>query len=142
MSEDIRRLEVLSTDLGLVFLGGVAYMKWYKMNVLTKVGSILFFGLNVFPNSNKIEDAFAAGYDPALELELAKQHTQRPFIDSMDNEPQDSDFYDSSSWTNDLRRKEQDFIDSIVHGKESGHYFVLLGPKVSIYPPPSFSHGF
>lgn len=32
-----------------------------------------------------------------------------------------------------LRRKEQDIIDHIIHGHEPGHYFMLLGPKVSFY---------
>lgn len=75
----------------------------------------------------KIEDAFAAGYDPALEL--AKNHSVKPTrsgevdaigIGSGEDEP----------WTQHLRRKEQDLIDSIVHGNEPGHYFMLLGPKV------------
>lgn len=37
--------------LGIVFVGGVAYIAWYKQNVL-----------------NKMEKAFDGGYDPALEL--------------------------------------------------------------------------
>ncbi|KAJ7818182.1 hypothetical protein B0H14DRAFT_3089561 [Mycena olivaceomarginata] len=43
----------LTTVVGLlmVFVGGVAYVRWYKWNVL-----------------RKIENAFSPGYDPALEL--------------------------------------------------------------------------
>ena len=33
-------------------------------------------------------------------------------------------------WTQHLRRKEQDLVDSIVHGAETGHYYMFLGPKV------------
>lgn len=33
-------------------------------------------------------------------------------------------------WTSAMRRKEQDLVDRIINGEESGHYFVLLGPKV------------
>lgn len=38
-----------------------------------------------------------------------------------------------SRWTENLRRKEQDLIDRIMHGQEPGHYFVLLGPKVRTF---------
>jgi len=76
---------------------------------------------------DKIEEAFAAGYDPALEL--ATQHTKRQPV-----EDEDGDLYselDESLWIESLRRKEQDTIDRIIHGQEPGHYFVLLGPKGS-----------
>ncbi|TFK44895.1 hypothetical protein BDQ12DRAFT_621361 [Crucibulum laeve] len=96
--------------LGLVFAGGVAYVKWYKANVL-----------------DKIEVAFSAGYDPALEL--AKSHTTHKAPTETD---EDIEFAgEDASWTQNLRRKEQDWIDMIVHGKEPGHYFMLLGPKGS-----------
>lgn len=78
----------------------------------------------------QIEDAFAAGYDPALEL--AKQHTKRPLIDDFEGESHE--IYEAGPWTKDLRRKEQDFVDAVVHGKEPGHYFMLLGPKVCSNP--------
>ncbi|KIJ51319.1 hypothetical protein M422DRAFT_65324 [Sphaerobolus stellatus SS14] len=42
--------------LGLVFLGGVAYVSWYKKNVL-----------------DKMEKAFEGGYDPALEVANASK---------------------------------------------------------------------
>lgn len=36
-------------------------------------------------------------------------------------------------WTEHLRREDQDLMDRIVKGCESGHYFMLLGPKVRFY---------
>ncbi|KAJ6624312.1 hypothetical protein B0H10DRAFT_2006782 [Mycena sp. CBHHK59/15] len=102
----------LTTVVGLclVFVGGIAYVKWYKYNVL-----------------NKIEHAFAAGYDPALELAT---YQAKPL--AAGEEPIDElDFDADGPWTQHLRRREQDWIDAIVHGNEAGHYFVLLGPKGS-----------
>ncbi len=63
----------------------------------------------------QMEDAFAAGYDPALEL--AKLHTgqQKPASIVGDSR---------------VERKEQPTIDSIMKGEEPGHYYMLLGPKV------------
>ncbi|TFL07147.1 hypothetical protein BDV98DRAFT_497594, partial [Pterulicium gracile] len=98
-----------------VFVGGILYVKWYKKRVL-----------------DKIELAFARGYDPALELathrdkeagETVMDTTQELTEDEMDLEAE------LSRWTENLRRKEQDLIDRIMHGQEPGHYFVLLGPK-------------
>ena len=40
---------------------------------------------------------------------------------------------ENGHWTEHLRRKEQDFIDRIIHGAETGHYFMILGCKVSLY---------
>lgn len=91
--------------LGMIFFGGVAYLAWYKKNVL-----------------DKIELAFAAGYDPALEL--ASHGKQRD-----PNTPEELDWDMDGPWTQHLRRKEQDLVDRIVHGAETGHYFMLLGPK-------------
>ncbi|KAK7691757.1 hypothetical protein QCA50_005158 [Cerrena zonata] len=98
---------VLTTvaGIGLVFFGGVAYLAWYKKNVL-----------------DKIEIAFAAGYDPALELASHGKHRD-PTI------PEELDWDMDGPWTQHLRRKEQDAVDQIVHGAETGHYFMLLGPK-------------
>ncbi|KAJ7106059.1 hypothetical protein C8R43DRAFT_1046057 [Mycena crocata] len=106
----------LTTVVGLmmVFVGGVAYVKWYKYNVL-----------------RKIEDAFAAGYDPALEL-ATYQHKPQTESSTLEDDPIDElDFDAEGPWTQHLRRKEQDWIDAIVQGNEPGHYFVLLGPKGS-----------
>ncbi|OBZ69997.1 hypothetical protein A0H81_10438 [Grifola frondosa] len=93
-----------------VFVGGIVYVAWYKENVL-----------------RKIEKAFAAGYDPALELAShgKKRHENVPTI--LEELEWDLD----GPWTQHLRRKEQDLIDQIVHGEEFGHYFMLLGPKGS-----------
>ncbi|KII95658.1 hypothetical protein PLICRDRAFT_129563 [Plicaturopsis crispa FD-325 SS-3] len=93
--------------LGLVFVGGIAYLSWYKKNVL-----------------DKIEGAFAKGYDPALEL--ANHGTaKREKEDSLDDLEIDED----GPWTEHLRRREQEWVDRIIHGAETGHYFILLGPK-------------
>ena len=67
-----------------------------------------------------MEQAFAAGYDPALEV--AKRAKSR-----LDHE-ESSDIVDHELAH--LRRKEQDLIDRIVSGEETGHYWMLLGPKV------------
>jgi hypothetical protein len=72
-----------------------------------------------------MEDSFAAGYDPSLEL--AKSHF--PERSASDGGTVDGDDYDLN-WTEHLRRKEQDAVDRIIHGHECGHYFMILGPKV------------
>ena len=81
--------------------------------------------------SPQIEQAFAAGYDPALELakHSARKPTQ-PLVEEEDGLEWDLD----GPWTQHLRRSEQDLIDRIVQGTEVGHYFVLLGPKVCPHP--------
>lgn len=94
--------------LGIVFGGGIAYVAWYKKRVL-----------------DKIEDAFAAGYDPALEL--ATHQTKRRAAETDDLG--DLVYEEGSEWAEKLRRKEQDQIDRMVQGQEPGHYFMLLGPK-------------
>ena len=72
----------------------------------------------------QMEDAFAGGYDPALELAT---HQNKP---AGDPGIQGVEMNIDVPWTEHLRRKEQDQIDRIVSGQETGHYFVLLGPKV------------
>lgn len=89
--------------LGLVFLGGVAYLTWYKWRVL-----------------DKMEQAFAKGYDPALELAV---HVPKR---SANSDGSDSVTYLDSE---NLRRKEQSRVDEIVNGTETGHYFLLIGAK-------------
>lgn len=84
-----------------------------------------------------MEQAFAAGYDPALEV---ASHGKTQSQDDEDNDldldelaPGSGDGKEHQvTWTGDLRRREQDWIDRIVHGKEAGRYFVLLGPKVNV----------
>jgi hypothetical protein len=78
-----------------------------------------------------MEDAFNPGYDPALELAIhsakargrVQQDGQRPDLELEIGDPE--------PWTQYLRRKEQNVIDLIVKGEESGHYYVLLGAKVT-----------
>ena len=71
----------------------------------------------------QIELAFEAGYDPALEL--SKTHTSKKATS------EESEWEGDEPWTEHLRRKEQDTIDLIIKGELLGHYFMLLGPKVS-----------
>lgn len=74
----------------------------------------------------QIEQAFSAGYDPALELAARVAH---PMADGTGiDELELSDV----PWTAYLRRKEQSIIEKIIWGSETGHYFVLLGPKVCL----------
>lgn len=86
-------------------------------------------------NSPQIELAFAPGYDPALEL--AKHQTGKDETSLEDIGEFELDA--GGPWTEHLRRKEQDWIDRIVQGKETGHYFVLLGPKVRVNSCPPLS---
>ncbi|KIJ65921.1 hypothetical protein HYDPIDRAFT_27136 [Hydnomerulius pinastri MD-312] len=91
--------------LGIVFIGGVAYIAWYKKNVL-----------------DKIEQAFAAGYDPALDLANNGEELKSA------SKGLDGDG-DDGPWTEHLRRQEQDWIDDIIKGRTRGHYYFLIGPK-------------
>jgi hypothetical protein len=78
-----------------------------------------------------MEAAFAGGYDPALEL-ATHQIKYPPRINGED----ELEFDEEISWSENLKRKEQDSVDHIIQGRESGHYFMLLGPKVCpIYLP-------
>ncbi|KAG8822121.1 hypothetical protein FRB91_003316 [Serendipita sp. 411] len=86
--------------LGLVFLGGVAYVSWYKWRVL-----------------DKIEEAFAKGYDPALELAT--------HVHSGKGDDPDLSYAEIEN----MRRKEQGRVDSIISGQEVGHYYLMIGPK-------------
>ena len=51
--------------------------------------------------------------------------------------PDDSDELDwaQESWTQHVRRTEQDLIERVIQGNEAGHYFVVLGPKVGMTFP-------
>ncbi|KAI0790574.1 hypothetical protein C8Q75DRAFT_806470 [Abortiporus biennis] len=91
----------ISTVIGFtsLFVGGIAYVSWYRRHVL-----------------NKIERAFSPDYEPVLKLARHGEHS-------------DEDYGLENLWTHYLRRKEQDLIDSIIHGQEAGRYFMLLGPK-------------
>jgi hypothetical protein len=78
-----------------------------------------------------MEKAFAAGYDPALELATHSIKQQQALEEELDELTFDNDgIQQPTSSSGHLRRREQDWIDRIVHGAETGHYYVLLGPKV------------
>ena len=67
-----------------------------------------------------MEKAFAPGYDPALAVAThAKERIVRAFEDA-----------EEEHRLSHVRRDEQDFIDRIVSGREVGHYYMILGPKV------------
>ncbi|TIC65155.1 hypothetical protein E3Q01_02332 [Wallemia mellicola] len=87
---------VVSTLLGLsvIFACGGAYMIWYKWSVL-----------------NKIEDAFAPGYDPATELARMSDETGNS----------DDEIH--------INRPEQPVIKDIINGNKPGKYYLLLGQK-------------
>ncbi|KAI0057888.1 hypothetical protein BV25DRAFT_1811633 [Artomyces pyxidatus] len=95
--------------IGIAFVGGIVYYSWYKKNVL-----------------DKIETAFKGGYDPALELAV---HAKRAAETRQFSEAIDELEIEDGPWTQHLRRKEQDILDRIIHGAETGHYFMLLGCK-------------
>jgi len=79
-----------------------------------------------------MEDAFSAGYDPALELASHSAKTRHREEQKQQERPDlELEIEDSEPWTEHLRRKEQDVIDLIVRGEEAGHYYVLLGAKVA-----------
>jgi hypothetical protein len=101
----------------------MVYYAWYKKNVLDKVfgppglrSPILMIA--------QIEQAFQGGYDPALELAVhgKKSLENRNRTDAIDGIDEH------------LRRKEQDIVDRIIHGAEVGHYFMILGCKVTAFP--------
>ncbi|KAH7345523.1 hypothetical protein B0J17DRAFT_640209 [Rhizoctonia solani] len=93
------------TGVVVIFFGGIAYVAWYKSDVL-----------------NKIEEAFAPGYDPVLELMSYPSASGEIDEDGVRN-------YALSTWQ--VKRKEQTLVDSIMQGKEAGHYFLFLGPNGS-----------
>ena len=47
---------------------------------------------------------------------------------------------ENGHWTDHLRRKEQDFVERVIHGVETGHYFMILGCKVPLYLPSPSPH--
>ena len=82
-----------------------------------------------------MEDAFKAGYDPALELAVHTVKARNRVEEKGQQRPDlELEMGDPEPWTNHLRRKEQDVIDPIVKGEEFGHYYVLLGAKVAPVP--------
>ncbi|KAI0276262.1 hypothetical protein BGY98DRAFT_986616 [Russula aff. rugulosa BPL654] len=95
--------------LGIAFVGGVVYYTWYKKSVL-----------------DKIEQAFQGGYDPALELAVyaRKSSENRPTADAVDEGGVGHD-----TWTDHLRREEQETVYRIIHGEDTGHYHLIFGCK-------------
>jgi len=79
-----------------------------------------------------MEKAFRSGYDPALELVTHAAKT-RHRVEQQKQERVDLELglEGSEPLTQHLRRKEQDFVDLIVKGGDVGHYYVLLGAKVT-----------
>ncbi|KAI0637440.1 hypothetical protein C8Q77DRAFT_1050755 [Trametes polyzona] len=100
---------VLITVAGVLvlFTGGAVYMSWYKENVI-----------------RKIERAFVERHDPALDL--TKSLTDE--VAGTGNKPYSAH---ENTWAQVLRRPEQDLVDRIIQGFETGRYFILLGPKAS-----------
>jgi hypothetical protein len=83
---------------------------------------------------SQIEQAFQGGYDPALEL--AKQGGQkRHMTDAIDEGD-----VGNGTLTVHLRRMEQDILDRIIHGDETGHYYMILGCKVSLFICPRIAY--
>jgi hypothetical protein len=79
----------------------------------------------------QIEQAFQGGYDPALELAVHAGHSSNGNRHMTD--VADETNVGHGPWTVHLRRKEQDIVDRIIHGDESGHYFMILGCKVLLF---------
>lgn len=75
-----------------------------------------------------MEEAFEAGYDPALELATHLKRKITKEEEAVLHDLLETDI--SGPWTQHLRRKEQDIVDQIVHGAETGHYYMFLGAKV------------
>jgi hypothetical protein len=74
-----------------------------------------------------MEQAFAAGYDPALEL-AKRSSTPQSLVSDDGHEGRDD--VSSNSYKH-LRRKEQGRVDHIVNGTETGRYYVFIGCKVN-----------
>ena len=109
------------------FVGGIIYYAWYKKNVLDKVDSQMSLSYSTTADPYiQIEHAFAPGYDPALELATHHKKTNNSTVSAAIEDLELED----GPWTEHLRRKEQDILDRIIHGAETGHYFMLLGCKV------------
>lgn len=79
-----------------------------------------------------MEKAFEPGADPALTLanQGIKSEHHNTALTTYEEE------LESLGNVSSVRRQEQDLIDSMIHGKEHGHYFLVMGPKVSPRTPP------
>ena len=112
-----------------MFFGGIVYIGWYEARVLDKVSDFWLDLIAVITDSLfQIEEAFPAGYEPALELYI-RARCQEDFYWPLDAEAVPWGHWDAIPR---LRRQDQDQIDRILHGEDVGYYFLLLGPKVSL----------
>lgn len=94
----------LGASAGVILLGGAGllYNSWYKSNVLAKM-----------------EEAFAAGYDPVLALVQSSEGTGSAAT------------LEQLAYTKVEGRPEDDLIARILKGQERGRYYLILGPKGS-----------
>lgn len=79
----------------------------------------------------QMEGAFAAGYDPALEVGKLhhKKHPHHPGS-LFEHEMQETDPSDPHDHPHtNIVRKEQQTVDGIVKGENVGNYWILMGPK-------------
>jgi len=108
----------------------VGYLAYYKASVLNKVGRGPSRDILVQPADFRpqMEGAFAAGYDPALEVgklhhrKHSKHHAESVFEHEMqegEDELPHPEFV----------RKEQELVDAIVRGENVGNYWILMGAK-------------
>ncbi|CAE6341502.1 unnamed protein product [Rhizoctonia solani] len=99
---------IITTLIGItvVFFGGVAYVSWYKADVL-----------------NKIEKAFDPGYDPALAL---PDHPSQ-----LGNDVDEDGVRILPQSSRHMERNEQKIVDAIMEGNDRGHYHLFMGPKGS-----------
>ena len=94
--------------------------------------SPIFLNFETLSTQPQMEGAFAAGYDPALEVGKLhhKKHPHHPgslFEHEMQESDDPSDPH-SHPHTN-IVRKEQQTVDGIVKGENVGNYWILMGPK-------------
>lgn len=89
---------------------------------------------NLTRHVTQIEQAFSAGYDPALELANRARPSPTAVGSRTTGQLQADDDENALGADGTLRRADQDMLDRIVHGEESGRYFMLLGPKVRRLP--------
>lgn len=82
---------------------------------------------------SQIEQAFQGGYDPALELAKQGGH---PSGKGHTTDATDEVDFGNGTLAVHLRRMEQDILDRIIHGDETGHYYMVLGCKVSLFICP------
>lgn len=78
-----------------------------------------------------MEGAFAAGYDPALEV--GKLHHKKHLLDHHRHHPHHTAAKEEEDDEEEPRpqiiRKEQDLVNKIVRGEMVGNYWLLMGSK-------------